>query len=65
MGYVPVIWACCAMSTEGSMAMDDGFGSIDVRFGAVDVRRVGSRAGAGCDDMVGSYCVRVACGMQT
>jgi hypothetical protein len=47
------------------MAMDDGFGSIDVRFGAVDVRRVGSRAGAGCDDMVGSYCVRVACGMQT
>jgi hypothetical protein len=35
------------------MAMDDGFGSIEVRFGAVDVRRSGARAGMGWDDMAG------------
>jgi hypothetical protein len=36
------------------MAMEDGFGSIEVRFGAVEVRRPGSgRAGVGCDDIVG------------
>jgi hypothetical protein len=50
---MPVIWACCAMSTEGSMAMDDGFGSIEVRFGAVDVRRSGARVGMDWDDMAG------------
>lgn len=52
-GYVPVICACWAMSTEGSRAMDDGLGSIDMRFGAVDDRRSGpGRAGVGCEDMV-------------
>jgi hypothetical protein len=43
------------------MAMDDGFGSIEVRFGAVDVRRFGSRAGTGWDDMADSCCVGVEC----
>ena len=53
-GCVPVICACWAMRTEGSRAMEEGFGSIDVRFGAVEERRSGAgRAGVGCDDMVG------------
>lgn len=42
------------MSADGSSAIEDGFGSIDVRLGAVEERRSGpGRAGAGCEAMVG------------
>jgi hypothetical protein len=52
-GCVPVNCACCAMRTEGSRAIDDGFGSMDTRFGAVDERRSGpGRAAVGCEDIV-------------
>lgn len=52
---MPVNCACCAMRAEGSSAMHDGLGSIDVRLGAVDERRSGpGRAGAGCEAMAGS-----------
>jgi hypothetical protein len=56
MGCVPVIWACWATRTEGSRAMDDGFGSIETRLGAVEERRSGpGRAAEGCADMVGQF----------
>jgi hypothetical protein len=51
-GCVPVSWACCAMTTEGSSAIDEGRGSMDMRFGAVEERRSGAGRGTGCDDMV-------------
>jgi hypothetical protein len=58
MGWVPVICACCAMRTEESRTIEDGFGRIEVRLGAVEVRRPGSgRAGAGCADMLSFGCV--------
>lgn len=57
-GCVPVICACWAMRAEGSRAIDEGLGSIDVRLGAVEDRRSGpGRAGAGCEAMATSNVV--------
>lgn len=59
MACVPVIWACCAMRTEGSRAMEDGLGRIEVRFGTVEERRSGpgrDDAGADCADIVAVVC---------
>jgi hypothetical protein len=56
MGCVPVICACWAMSTVGSRAIEDGFGSIETRLGAVEERRSGpERAAEGCADMVAQF----------